>query len=87
MEIDTICMSGGGIKGFSFIGVLDYLNNINYLDINKINNIVGTSAGSILVLLLALGYNMLDLGDFFIGFDFNKLNLDITVDNVFFNYG
>ena len=29
MEYDTICMSGGGLNGFAFIGALEYLNNTN----------------------------------------------------------
>ena len=31
MEIDTICMSGGGIIGISYIGILDYLINKKYV--------------------------------------------------------
>lgn len=87
MEIDTICMSGGGIKGVSFIGALDYLNNIKYIDITKIKNWVGTSAGALVALLLSCGYTTLEIGDFVIDFDFTKINLDISVDNVFLNYG
>ncbi len=87
MEIDTICMSGGGIKGFSFVGALDYLNNTNYLDIKKIVNWVGTSAGSILALLLSIGYTPVEIGDFVIDFDFKKMDPDISVENVFLKFG
>ncbi len=87
MEIDTICMSGGGIKGFSFVGALDYLNNTNYLDIKKIVNWVGTSAGSILALLLSIGYTPVEIGDFVIEFDFKKMDPDISVENVFLKFG
>ena len=80
-------MSGGGIKGFSFVGALDYLNNINYIDIKKINNWVGTSSGSILSLLLSIGYTPVELGDFVIEFDFKKMEPDISVENVFLKYG
>ena len=34
MEYDTICMSGGGLNGFAFIGALEYLNNTNYINIH-----------------------------------------------------
>ena len=87
MEIDTICMSGGGIKGFSFVGALDYLNNIKYIDIKKISNWVGTSAGSILSLLLSIGYTPIEIGDFVIDFDFKKMDSDISVENVFLKFG
>ena len=30
---DTICVSGGGIKGFAFIGALEYLHNKLFLDL------------------------------------------------------
>jgi predicted acylesterase/phospholipase RssA len=87
MEIDTICMSGGGLKGFSFVGALDYLNNTNYLDIKKIIKFVGTSAGSILALMLTIGYTPVELGDFVIDFDFKKMDPDILVENVFLKFG
>ena len=87
MEIDTICMSGGGIKGFSFVGALDYLNNIGYINTKQIKNWVGTSAGSILALLLSIGYSPIEIGDFVISFDFTKMDPDISVENVFIKYG
>ena len=87
MEIDTICMSGGGIKGFSFVGALDYFNNTNYINIKKISNWVGTSAGSILSFLLSIGYSTIEIGDFVIDFDFKKMDLDISVENVFLKFG
>lgn len=85
MEYDTICMSGGGLIGFAFIGALDYLNNSNY--INSIKNYVGTSIGSVLSLLLVCGYSPLELGDFIIDFDFTKINHDISIENIITNYG
>ncbi len=87
MEIDTLCMSGGGIKGFSFVGALDYLSNTNYIDIKKIVKFVGTSAGSILALMLTIGYTPVELGDFVIDFDFKKMEHDILVENVFLKFG
>jgi predicted acylesterase/phospholipase RssA len=87
MEYDTICMSGGGLYGFAFIGALEYLNNTNYININSIKNFVGTSIGSVLSLLLVCGYSPLELGDFIIDFDFTKINPDISIENVFINYG
>jgi predicted patatin/cPLA2 family phospholipase len=87
MEIDTLCMSGGGLKGFSFVGALDYLNNIKFVDMEKINNFVGTSVGSMISLMLCIGYTPLEIGDFFIDFDFKKMDLDISVENVFTKYG
>ena len=55
IEINSLVVSGGGIKGFLSIGAIKLLfeNNI----INKIRFYYGTSFGSIIVLLLNLGWN------------------------------
>ena len=87
MEYDTICMSGGGLKGFAFIGALEYLNNSHYIDINSIKNWVGTSVGAVLALVLVCGYTPLELGEFIIEFDFTKINPDISIENIFTDYG
>lgn len=72
-EIDTLVISGGGVKGISFIGVLKYLQQ-NKKDIN-ISKICCVSAGSVIGFLYAIGYtseemeaeilskNLLDLQD------------------------
>jgi hypothetical protein len=84
---DTLCLSGGGIKGFSFIGALKYLEDINYIDISKITKYIGTSVGSILSLFLSLGYSCKEIEIFILEFDFNKLQGEINVDNLFINFG
>lgn len=87
MEIDTICMSGGGVIGISYIGILDYLINENYIDIDKIINYVGTSVGSIFIVLLSIGYAPIDIGDFIFNFNFTKLEFDVSIDNIFQKHG
>ena len=84
---DTICLSGGGIKGFSFIGALDYLQNKSYIDINKINNWVGTSAGSMISYLFTLGYSIHDIGDFILDFNFQTLESEISIDGLLESHG
>ncbi len=84
---DTICLSGGGIKGFSFIGALDYLQNKSHIDINKINNWVGTSAGSIMGYLFTLGYSIHEIGDFILDFNFQTLESEISIDGLLESHG
>jgi hypothetical protein len=84
---DTICLSGGGIKGFSFIGALDYLQNKSYIDVTKINNWVGTSAGSILSYLFILGYSIHEIGDFILDFNFKTLQSEISIDSLLESHG
>lgn len=86
-NFDTICLSGGGIKGFSFLGALDYLQSNSYIDLNLINNWIGTSAGSILSFLFTLGYSIHELGDFILDFNFSKLEPDVSIDNLLENHG
>lgn len=86
-EFDTICLSGGGIKGFSFIGALDYLQSIDYINLAKIKNWVGTSAGAMLCTLFSVGYSVTEIKDFILYFNFRKLSQDIDIDNLLDNMG
>ena len=89
MTIKTLCLSGGGINCLSFIGALEYLEYCNYINIDKINNYIGTSGGSILCLFLVLGYSLKEIKDFILKFDFNPLNNidNNNLDNILINYG
>ena len=89
MTIKTLCLSGGGINCLSFIGALEYLEYCNYINIDKINNYIGTSGGYILCLFLVLGYSLKEIKDFILKFDFNPLNNidNNNLDNILINYG
>ena len=63
-NIDTICISGGGIKGFCFIGALNYLISKNYIYIKNINNWCGTSIGAVICFLLSIGYTINEIENF-----------------------
>jgi predicted acylesterase/phospholipase RssA len=86
-DFDTICMSGGGVKGFSFLGVLDYLEFNSYIDTSKISNWVGTSAGSVLSFLFTLGYTVHEIGDFVLAFNFNKIQPEPSIDSLLTEFG
>ena len=58
-EFDTIVISGGSIKGIAALGSLQYLYD-NFL-CEKITNYVGTSVGSIICYLLAIGYTPIEI--------------------------
>ena len=56
-KYDAICLSGGGIKGIAQLGALQRhweLGDINYKDVKAYS---GTSIGSVIALLLSVGYN------------------------------
>ena len=50
----TLVLSGGAIKGVAFVGCLKYLEENNMMD--SMNTFVGSSSGSIISFLIALGY-------------------------------
>ena len=56
-----LCLSGGGIKGAAHIGVLQALEDNNV----SITHISGTSSGSIVATLYAIGYSPSEIYDFF----------------------
>lgn len=51
---EIIVLSGGGVKGFLELGVLEYLEENNLLD--SVTEYVGVSVGAIISLLLVVGY-------------------------------
>jgi predicted acylesterase/phospholipase RssA len=86
-EITCLCFSGGGIKGFSFIGVLEKLVEHKKIDLNKIDMYVGTSAGSMISFFLILGFSIDEIKEFVITFNFSKLNGEIDCVNLLENFG
>ena len=70
---ETLVVSGGSTKGILFLGALHFFYLKGSLD--QINSYFGTSVGSIICLLLAVGYHPLDLVTCFekINFSFELL--------------
>lgn len=86
-KYNTLCLSGGGIKGFAFLGALKFLQENKYIDLNDINTFVGTSAGSIVSFLFSLGYSCNDLITFILEFNFTKLVPDSNIDILLEHHG
>lgn len=72
MKIDAV-FSGGGVKGFAFIGALEALEEKNY----QIVRCAGSSAGAIVAGLLAAGYKVSELNQIMLNKDLKEL-LDST---------
>ena len=87
--IDTICIGGGGIKGLSFISTLQFLEKKNYINLNKINKFTGISAGSILCLLIIIGFTISELIDLFENYNYNDIidNFDLDLDIIIDDFG
>lgn len=86
-KYDTICLSGGGIKAFSFIGSLYYIEKYYNFNINKINKFVGTSAGAIYCYFFSLGYTPSEIKDFILSFNFSKVNSETSITTLLEEYG
>lgn len=61
MNIKHIVISGGGLKGISFLGVLEYFQRHQQLKIKEVETFVGCSAGSLIAALLVVGYSVADI--------------------------
>ena len=65
---DKIVVSGGGIKGIAIIGAIEQFSKYFLLD--KIDTYVASSVGSLISLMIIIGYSFDELRDLFIGLDF-----------------
>ncbi len=68
---DTIVLSGGGIKGYIYIGVLEKLEKNDIL--KHIKNYSGTSIGALFCFLICLGYTSNELKNIFINMDLQEI--------------
>jgi len=84
-SIDTLIISGGGTRGVYFLGALSYYDEKKLLD--NINTFIGTSIGSMICLLLVIGYKIKEIVDFFDPFNFSKLLIQADIDKLLSNYG
>jgi predicted acylesterase/phospholipase RssA len=87
MCYDTLCLSGGGINGLDIIGSLKYLNDNKIIKINNIKIFIGTSVGSLICILLVIGYKINFIIKIVYKLDFNKIKVDFDLDNLIENYG
>ena len=92
MDIDTLILSGGSIKGISFMGSIKYLIENKYISENfkNIKKIICVSASFLFILMLNLfEYNYDFIENEIYNYDFtNILNInDISLKNLVDNYG
>lgn len=86
-NISCLCLSGGGIKGFAYIGAIEKLIDEKIINMSNINKFVGTSIGAIICFFLNLGISIEELKAFLFTFNFSKLTGDIDCCNLFELYG
>lgn len=84
-SIKHIVISGGGPSLFQYLSAIQYMHENNKIDLDKIESIYGTSAGSIVGVLLCLKYDWETLNDYMILRPWHDL-FRIKVSNIFEAY-
>jgi NTE family protein len=74
-----LVLSGGGLLGISYIGLLRYLEQANI--INNVQTITGCSAGSIFGSLIAIGYKSNEIEKIVKSINFRNY-LNVTADSI-----
>lgn len=70
-EFDKMCFEGGGVFGIAYIGAIKYLEDNDLL--KQVKEYSGTSSGSIISTMLALGYNHSEMYAFMESVHWDKL--------------
>jgi predicted acylesterase/phospholipase RssA len=81
--IKNIIFSGGGFKGWAYIGTIKALEE--YVDIKDIKTASGTSIGSIFCLFYVIGIKWEYLLDYIMTLDY-KVLADIDIDSILVNH-
>jgi len=76
---NILVISGGGIKGLSALGVLTRLKELGIIDKPEIY--CGTSVGSVISILLLIGYSAEDIYDMLLEIDFSTLMIN-NIENI-----
>jgi len=65
MTIKNLLISGGGLNGLIFLGIIKKLLDEKYLDLNNIRTIYGASIGSLIAVILCLKIDYNDIIKYF----------------------
>jgi predicted acylesterase/phospholipase RssA len=80
--LKNIVFSGGGLKGWAYIGTIQALNEL--IKLKDIEQIIGVSIGSVFGLFYLLGISYDFLLDFAMTLNFKEL-IDIDIDHILVN--
>lgn len=75
MKYKGLVISGGGYKGFGYLGALEYLNEHKYLD--EVTHFSGSSIGAVLCTYLCLGFTPKQILEITHTFSFKDLHINI----------
>lgn len=72
-KYENLVLSGGSTRGIAHIGAISKLIDHGLLDLSKIKGLASTSAGSLLGMLIVLGFTINQIWDFILSIDFEQL--------------
>ncbi len=84
-QINNIAFEGGGVRGIAHGGAWSVFEDIGIS--SQITNVAGTSAGSIVALLVALQYTASEIKDILFNLDFSKFEEDGSYLRILTKYG
>lgn len=61
MRIKHLVLSGGGLKGISFLGALEYLQRHKCINVTALETCAGSSAGALIASLIVIGYTIAEI--------------------------
>lgn len=82
--IKKLILSGGGINGIIYLGIIKYLEENKLL--SNIDTFVGSSIGAIINTLICIGYTFSELENFVLYFNFETIK-NYKFENLFEKYG
>lgn len=101
-RIETLILSGGGVRGIAYIGVFEFLEHLQQKRVDEfaevgetninsdveidIKNVCTVSIGSLLGLLYIIGYTSAELRDELLSKDISRLK-NIRINNLVYQYG
>lgn len=83
LDINTLVISGGGMKGFLFLGAVKLLYELNI--IKKFKYFYGTSIGGFVCLCIVLGWEIDEILKFSINFPLDSI-IDYNIDSLIENF-
>lgn len=86
---NALCISSGGKNGTIFMGILHFVleNMKSEFDIKKIDYFIGTSAGSLILFLLIIGYTPIEILLYICKYDISNNFSNFCINNVTDGYG
>ena len=83
-NLENVVLSGGGLRGIAYIGVLRALEEFSLT--NQIKCYAGASIGGVAAALISLGYTYSELYDFVKNFNYDLIS-DIQLMGILSNFG